>query len=240
MIQLPPLEITRDEFREVELYTKFRKALLQQDETRPVGIHASGLLDPRRTYWQEALPKDITERQVYFFIIGKVLHSLILQTDGQSDLGSHEALGVFYSPDGRTEAENPVEVKTSRSNYEPREGSLQEDLGHYLEQLACYLVLDNRLEGELWVLYLNLKNTANRTFPELRCYKVILTEEQFYDIDQRVLEARDALAHAREEHDPSQLPLCRQWLCSPDACAWWSECQPPGRFPEVNKKRWTA
>jgi hypothetical protein len=35
------------------------------------------------------------------------------------------------------------------------------------------------------------------------------------------------------------LPLCRKWLCG-TACSWFGQCRPEGRWPQEDKRRWTA
>lgn len=244
MIQLPPLTISRDEQQEVRLFLDLRRWLAETDKGRARGLHASELLDPLMSYWKWKDPKEITERQVYFFTIGKILHMLILSAStGQalekSDEGTKHELGIYYSPDHSADG-HPIELKTHRGNYEPKPERIQEEFHHYLEQLSIYMVLENHLVGELWVLFINLKDESNRTFPEPRCYRVSMTEEQFYAIEQEVLHTRDVLIRAKETDIPTELPLCRVWLCG-SACPYFLHaCMPPGRYPSTDKRRWTA
>ena len=241
MIQLPvELEITRDEIREVSVYESMRQRLAKDDATRQAGIHASDLLDLRQAYFRWLDPKPLSERQVYFFIIGKTLHNIVLdETPGASDAGTLEELGILFSPDKREEG-FPIELKSSRAQYEPKPGKMLTEFHQYFEQLTTYMVLMNCLRGELWVLFLNLKDASNRTFPELRCYQVVMTEEQFHVVEKEVVAARDALIQAKEQRNHTSLVLCRAWKCGPEACAWWGACRPPGRYPNVTRKQWTT
>ena len=243
MIHVPSnLAIHRDEHCEVKIVQHLRNWLTQQDSERINGIHASDLLDPRLAYWRKLKPKILTERQVFLFTIGKVLHSLILATETHevdisiSDSGTQEALGILFSPDMIVD-QHPVELKTNRSLYAPEQEKLIEDFHMYLEQLIIYCVLSQCLIGELWVLYISLKDGSGRTFPGLRCYKVEITEEQFDDMEQQIISTRTALEEAITHQDHTRLELCRTWLCG-ESCAVWHDCQPQGRFPIRNRKQW--
>lgn len=244
MILLPKdLRITRDEHTEVRTVQRFREWLDHQDSSRTKGIHASDLLDPRLSYWESALPRELTERQVFFFTIGKVLHSLVLNSPehgiDKSDLGTSEALGILFSPDAATHDGSPIELKTNRSAYEPHEDKLIVDYQIYLEQLLIYCILQNCLRGELWVLYISLKDPSGRTFPDLRCYSVELTQTQFHTLEQQIIATRDLLLKAKKEKNHRILPLCRNWKCGTN-CVYFNECRPEGRYPQKDKKRWTA
>ena len=244
MLHLPKLNIARDEPREVQVFLKLRKWIESGDNERHPGIHASDLLNPKLSYWRKKQPKDTTERQVYFYSIGKILHMLVLSamrgsTDfTESDTKVGEQLGIQYSID-HIEEGNPVELKTHRGQREPKPGRIQEEFTHYLDQLAIYMVMENKLVGELWVLFINLLNEAGKTFPEVRCYRVEMTEEQFYEVERQVVATREALEDAIEQDDPRGLEHCISWLCSTN-CAYWSQCKPPGRWPSTVKKLWTS
>ena len=239
MIRLPDLAITRDEFQEVKVYQEVKTWLEHQDAERSDSIHASDLPDPRLAYWKRKAPKEITERQVWFYSIGKVLHNLVLILEGeQTDTGTHTELDILFSPD-RIQNGEPVELKTHRGFREPTITQLQAEFSHYFEQLLTYCILKNSLVGHLWVLFINLKDRTGRTFPEIRCYTVTITEEQFYSIEASVLEPRDQLRLALDKEDHTSLPLCRSWLCG-DNCAWYNVCKPGGRWPQKDRRSWTA
>ena len=230
--------------QEAKTFLQLREWIEKGDSERTDGIHASDLLDPRLAFFRKKNPKAASERQVYFYAIGRVLHMLVLsavrgETDiSKSDIGTGSVLDIHYSMDHKVDG-HPVELKTHRGLREPKPDQIQEQFGHYLEQLAIYMVAENKLIGELWVLFINLLNDGGRTFPELRCYKVEMNEEQFYATEQEIVQTRDVLVEALETNDPTQLPLCRQWLCG-DACGYWKACQPQGRYPAKVKKLWTA
>ena len=246
MIQLPPLSITRDERQEVLLLQKARAWLEEGDRLREPGIHASDLLDPRLAYWQWADPKPLSERKVWLFLIGRVLHGFVVQAmdpeqeKTATDSGAHEELGILYSPDIMRSG-RPIELKTSRIYEVPPDEVLQEEWRIYFEQLSTYLILTNRLTGYLWVLLINLREEGTRrTFPEPRCYRVELTRAQFHQIEDVVVRTRDLLIQAKAERDHRSLPLCRSWLCGPQQCVFWNACRPEGRWPQEDKRRWTA
>ena len=243
MILLPKLKIERDELTEVQVIGKMRAWLQQQDQNRTAEIHASDLLDPRRAYWQWASPKELQEKEVGLFVIGKVLHSFILGSvnpehdEFSSDSGTKHALGIAYSQDWTRDG-HPIELKSSRAAYETHPYRLQEDLYIYWEQTCIYAALEGCEQAELWILYMSLKDKTGKTTPAMRCYRVELTSKQLADLKQQVLEIRDALLEARETRNPRDLELCRGWKCG-DACAWWNQCQPPGRYPTLDKRKWT-
>lgn len=214
------------------------------DRERQEGIHASDLLDPLLAYWQRQNRREISERQVWFYQIGRILHALVLMPmsatkTAATDSGTREELGILFSPDHHEE-EHPVELKTHRGTKEPTDDTIREEFHHYLEQLLIYMVLENCRSGELWVLFINLKDETGRTFPEPRCYNVTLSEAEFYKAEKEVFEARDLLKEAIEENDPSKLPLCRAWKCGSSCIYFDRECRPKGRWPERIKKNWTA
>lgn len=240
VIHLPVLSINRDEVAEVQMVEDARKWLAGEDARREVGVHASDLLDPRLAFWQRIDPRGLTERQVWLFLVGRVLHSFVLNEGDKggdisaSDGGTLNELGILFSPDKRVDG-FPVELKTSRANRAPAEDRIQAEFGHYLEQLCVYLVLMNCLKGSLWVLFLNLKDERNRTFPEARCYTVAITEEQFAELETEILRIRDQLHVAIEQRNHRLLPPCRKWKCGPDSCAWWEQCKPEGRYNRPRK-----
>lgn len=237
MLLLPSLEITRSELDEVRVYQEVKTWLERQDAERSDFIHASDLLDPRLAYWRRKSPKELTERQVWLYSIGKVLHNLVLILEGgQTDTGTHTALDILFSPD-RIQNGEPVELKTHRGYAAPAPDRLQTEFSHYFEQLVIYCILKNCLVGHLWVLFINMKDRTNHTFPEIRCYTMTMTESQFYETESLVISIRDQLKIALETEDHTGLPLCRQWLCG-ERCAWWNACRPEGRYPHTDRRKW--
>jgi len=244
LIKLPPLNIERDEWQEVRLLEEARKYIEDDNKKRVSGIHASDLLDPRLSYFQTISPQPSSERQIYFYLIGKILHHFVLEVINPeiektaTDHGTKKELGILYSPDEIDKAGYPVELKTNRANFEPTLDNFQSEYSHYLEQLAVYMICENVMTGFLWLLYLNLKDESRRTFPAFRCYKVEMTAEQFKEVEQNIIANRDQLKKAIEERNHRLLPLCRQWKCG-TSCIRWSDCQPEHRWPATNKKSWT-
>ncbi len=171
MLRLPRLDVCRNEYSEASLLVAIRKQLQEDDAKRDNGIHASDLLDLRLAYWRNTNPKEVDERTAFFFVIGKVLHTLVLSLADPmitaSDAGTKNELGISYSPDLVSRAGRPTELKSNRATDEPDD--LQEEYSHYLEQLIIYMICENMLTGELWILYLNLREASSRrTFPALR------------------------------------------------------------------------
>ena len=247
MLALPQdLTLVRDEYHEVRITDLARKVIEQGDTHRTAGIHVSDLLDPLRAWWRTKFPEKPDDRTIWLWLVGRVLHQFLISLEHPTfnalttDSGTKEALGIFYSPDHESFHEGrPAEIKTSRAVKEPETpDEMRESYHQYLEQLGCYMVLENILVGYLVVLFLNLR-TGYRTTPSIRVYKVSLTEEGFYTLESSIAETRDALSLALESDDPRALPLCREWLCGETMCPWWGRCQPPGRYG-LPKKQWTA
>lgn len=240
MIQLPTLQVTRDELEEVRL-THQAKTWLEADERTP-GWHASDMLDPRKAYWQRVRPFELSERQVWLFVIGKVLHHFILDMAGgaergQTDSGSRQAeSGILYSADDWTPEGAPIELKTNRSPYEPALKDLVSTHHNYLEQLLLYMAFSGKTEGHLHVLHINLKTPDRRTFPEPRCYRVDATPQGLQDILTQVDTTLADLEHAVAEQSHTHLPLCRTWLCG-ESCPWWHPCAPEGRYG-ISRTKW--
>jgi len=243
MLRLPRLTIVRNEFQEVRLAEKARAWIESENHERPTGIHASDLLDPRLAYWKAIHPKPLSERSIWFFVIGKILHHFIIDVHvpgvidpHTTDTGTHEANNIYFSPDLEDEEGHPIELKTTRAQSEPSDATLQKTYHHYLEQLTIYMVLQNTTRGYLWVFYISLKNAGSQTFPEPRCYEITMTTEEFLQFEQRIFATRDLLAHALEARNHSSLPLCRTWLCG-ETCLWWRECAPPERYT-IPRRLW--
>lgn len=227
------LQIVRDKKQERLLLRKSRQWLMKRD--RAPGVHASDLLDPRQAYWRTVVPKPMTDRDVPVFLIGHVLHAILehaveeRELTLQSDTGQRESqsLGIIYSPDlFRGE---PIEIKTSRSFFEP---SSLDDVAMYCEQLLIYMAAEQVTTGHLWILYLNLRDAMNRTAPAFRTYTITVSQQDLVAYTRHCRAIRDSLQDAIDRRDPSALPLCREWKCSVRMCAWWEECQPPGRYQE--------
>jgi len=232
MLTLPKgLTVKRNRANEAKLLDKAR-AWLEKDE-RTDGIHASGLLDPRQSYWGIKKPQEISDRLVNIFLVGKILHVLILGQGG-SDEGSffNKKLGIWYSPDSIRNGK-VREIKTTRSFYAPKD---YKDLDMYLEQVLIYMAAANVLEADLDVLYINLRDEeTKRTSPEYRCFKVTITEGDLARVTKEIITTRKSIEAALESNKKEpwrELPLCREWKCSAGGCNWYHDCQPEGRYGE--------
>lgn len=244
MLKLPEdVRINRNRAAERTLLDYTHKWLAQEE--RDPRLHVSDLLNPRLAYWKRVKPaKKLSDRLAVMFLVGKVLHAFVLSavekqkgTDWSTDTGSEysEELDIVYSMDAFKNG-IPRELKTSRSLYEPRTTT---DLQTYLEQLLSYSAAKRTTNGQLWILYLNLKDDVGRTAPAFRCYDVDATKAGMRKFVQQMLATKDALADALKRKDPSALPLCQQFMCG-KYCEWWSVCKPPHRYQYgTNRKKWT-
>lgn len=235
MITLPSLKVYRDESAERELWDRARAWLARGDSERKDGIHASDLLMPRRGYWRRRDPKAPTEREIGLYLVGKVLHAFILSelTGGLVDLtltdeGSlfSQELGIWYSPDKLGQGV-PVEIKTSRGMYPAKS---VEDLETYIAQVLVYMAARGVTEGRIVVMYTNAKDEARKTSPQFRVYQVHILPEELAALKLDIRRQRDDLVAALAAGDHTKLPVCPAWACHPEQCAWWHQCQPPGRY----------
>lgn len=227
-LTLPPtIDVARDFEQEKVLYDEAREFLTKEQRTE--GIHASDLLFPRKGVFRQIDPQPMEERQVGLFLVGKVLHAFILRhNDLSADEGSRysEELGLWYSPD--LPEDEPAEIKTSRSWYEPKTLA---DLETYLHQLLIYQAAMNKTVGRLWVLYINARDNAGRSSPAFRAYRVTISPEELLAYQLEAKKLRDAIADAVVRKDVKDLPLCAEWACGPDQCPWFIRgCKPEGRY----------
>lgn len=246
MLELPgSVKVARNPEEEKALIEK-AKDWLQAEERAP-GFHASETLDPRRAYWQRLDPQPMDGRQALIFLVGKVLHSFIINaadggkaTDGlgKTDEGSYIStdLGITYSPD-RIVNGIPRELKTSRAFYEPKTVG---DIKMYLEQLLVYMAAEDKTDGKLEVLYLNLKDEQGRTSPAIRVYDIHVEADGLASYKKQITDTVAGIKHALAAEDHRTLPLCREFLCNEKLCAWWHKCMPEGRYDQPRVKSPTA
>lgn len=243
MLALPEsLNIERSMKSEAALLERGRKWLAQDE--RKEGLHASDLMDPRQAYFKHTDPRGIQDRLVNVFLVGKIGHVIVLSTVDQvkglnvtSDEGSEwsDELGIWFSAD-KTLNGIPRELKTTRSFFEPK---THKDLELYCEQLMIYMVARNSLVGQLWVLYLNLKDKDGKTAPSWRAFTVTVTAEDLAKYKKQLIETRKKLELAIKTHEFEKLPLCRKFKCGAKNCEYWEACKPEGRYG-VPEKKWEA
>jgi hypothetical protein len=242
MLPLPDgLTIERSEHDEVRLTEQARAWIASDNLVRDPGIHASDLMDPRLAYWRALDPKPLTDRTIWLFVVGKVLHHFVVDLPtgqalpGQSDSGTRKARGILFSPDRVTDTGTPIELKTNRIQHESDHP--EHDYAHYLEQLCTYMALMDVTEGSLWVLHINFL-VDRRTEPQPRCYTVRVPASELVLFRAILDQTREQLIEALAQRNIDSLPLCRTWLCG-TTCSWWKTCQPPGRYP-LPKRQWSA
>lgn len=237
------VSMTRSPKSEQALVDKCRTWLERED--RKEGLHASDLLDPRMAYYKRKFPVAMPDRLVNMFIVGKFGHIIVLSAvDGvkginmESDEGSEwsEDLQIWFSAD-KTINGVPRELKTTRSFYEAK---THKDLELYMKQLGIYMVARKSLVGQLWVLYLNLKDEDGKTAPAWRVFTMKWTQAELDDYRDQIKATAASLNRALKTDDPSELPLCAQFKCGKGTCDFWEECKPEGRYPKKTKSSWDA
>jgi len=181
------------------------------------GFHLSGLLTPRREYWQRVDPKTLTDDELGYFIGGRGHEDALGRFAGLVSAETEEVDGIMFRPDFNF-LESPAEFKTRRRGLaeEGREAAVYDS---YLDQLRGYCALRRRSVGYLFVFSLLEGGTwspgqgRTPTKPVIRSYKVIFSDEELEVTRAELARRRDALAHALEEKEHSPLPLCHAWQC---------------------------
>lgn len=243
------LVIARDLESERELHAK-AKAYLEKGAEGREGIHASDLLNPRKSFFKWLTgAKGTEDRLVNMFIVGQLAHAIIevvyagtgdYLTHG-SDAGTQYYKELRYSPDILAHKGGPAEIKTTRSFYPPDQAYLPDDetFHAYLEQLMIYMAAEGKTIGRLILLYLNMKING-KTEPQFYIWTVETSEGALSAY--RVVMEREmaALARAKDTKDHTSLRLCRAFMCTD--CPFFEQCKPEGRyeFGQTNKKKWTA
>ena len=242
----PSVVATRQPNTEKKL-TKQAREWLEGDERSP-GIHASDLLDIRKAYWRHTDPQEIPDHSVFTFLVGKVLHAFTLSAiderplDWKSGEESRHSklLDIEYSPDKLTKKGIPRELKTTRSFFAPKEedGLVNiADVEIYIEQCLIYMCAEDKTEGLLDILYLNLKDKAGRTSPQMRSYKITISKDDLEKMQAYLVRKKARLEAAIKTGEFRELPLCREWLCQRKYCEWYDKCEPEGRWKPEKEKR---
>lgn len=242
------LDISRDFEDEKELLAKAR-AYLEKGDAKRIGIHASDIMNPRLSFWKRLTGDGLPDRLVNMFIVGQLAHSIIEviyagegdYTTKGSDSGTKIYKQLHYSPDILDHKGGPVEIKTTRSFYEPKQAYLPDDdtFHAYIEQLMIYMAAEDKTEGRLTLLYLNMKING-RTEPQFYVWKIKTSPEALAAYRTLVEKRMVQLEQAIESKDHTGLPLCRPYLCKD--CSYWDRCKPLGRYEHGQKaeKEWTA
>lgn len=245
MLQLPKLDIVRNEDAEDALVETTKEWLAEEGKERDPRIHASDLLDPRKAYWNRQHKEEVTPQMAGNFMVGKVLHAFwstaMNKKKGLSlvdtDVGGtwDKSLGISFSNDWekgcKTKASPngiPYELKTSRALNE----QTNRDLSSYLEQLCIYMAAKFSLVGRLVVLRLMGKNRAKGwgTYPQYRAYEITWTKKDLENYRKQIIDAAKLLTKALKLKKPKLLPVCREWKCGEGNCGHWKICKPEGRY----------
>lgn len=243
------MRITHHPKLEEQINQAARVALAEKSENRAAGIHMSDLLSPRLGYFRMTDPQPNTDAEVGYFIAGLAHHDVILsimkrrkvELTGETDEGSSEWNGVFYSPDYNLGF--LAELKTSRRPFEPKHTNkdLKSAYDSYLAQLTSYMAVDDKATAALIVFYISLRaDKKNKsTAPTFKAYKVSMGPAEREERRRELKETKTELLWAIKEKNPKYLPLCEHWKCcrggyrgpATAACKWYEKCKPKGRYP---------
>ena len=224
------MKIVRSEADERKLLELTKKGLARRPRSEDK-LHVSELMYPRKTYWQKIDPQPMTDDQALYFTAGRAHHEILefvigsrKKRNGRADAGEHERDGVYFSPDLRMSF-GPIEIKTSRSMYEPK--NLAKGYDGYLKQLKMYMALMDSQKGGLLVFYLVLnvfKGGRQRKMPALRFYRVTMTPQELKKERAAIKKNAAALNAAIKKKKWAQLDLCPEWLCRD--CVFFKRCKP--------------
>jgi len=197
--------------------------------------HVSDLLYPRKAYFGRIDPQPMTDRQALYFLAGRAHHGILEyclgpkkeKEDGRADSGEFQRHGIYYSPDLRMPY--PWEIKSTRSQYEPKKGQEAERYKDYLRQLHMYQAFDEQDNGGLLLFYLGLKQ-GRRYLPEIRFYKVQLDKKERAKIVKDSKKLAADLSNVVKTKDHSGLPLCPSYQCGD--CPWLKKCEPWKQDPK--------
>ena len=107
----------------------------------------------------------------------------------------------------------------------------------YIEQLMIYMVAEKSTLGQIWVLYMNLKDDEGKTSPCWRVFTVKVTEAELEEYRQQLKETANSLREAIAHEDPRGLKNCRAFKCGKANCDFWDDCRPEGRYG-IPKTKW--
>jgi hypothetical protein len=189
--------------------------------------HVSDLLYPRKSYFGRVDPKPMTDLQALYFIAGRAHHGILEACLGprkrhkRADAGEFQKHGIYYSPDLRMPY--PWEIKTTRSQYEPKKGEEKKRYDNYLHQLNMYQAMDETDKGGLLLLYLGLRSGYSFK-PALRFYKVIFDAKDRAKKLAWMKSMAAKLSKAVKTRVHKALPLCPKYMCTD--CPWFKQCKP--------------
>ena len=204
--------------------------------------HVSDLLYPRKSYFGRVDPQPMSDLQAMYFLAGRAHHGILeaclgkwnkaKQDAARADSGEFEKHGIYYSPDLRMPY--PWEIKTSRSQYEPK-ADYEKKFEGYLNQLTMYQAMDDTDKGGLLVFYLCLKQAGQWGLkPALRFYKVIFTKEERAKKLKWMKGMAAKLTAAVKTKQHKALPLCPVFMCGD--CPWFKKCRPDKIDPTRKQK----
>ena len=176
------------------------------------GIHLSDLLSPRQAYWRKTVPMLPDTKEIIYWMSGRGHESAFLRIANFEHGESEQWNGIWYTPDILFNF--PVEIKTTRRGYLPKEGEEAEKYKDYLKQVKGYSAVKDKQQAWLIVWYLSLlDDEGNRTHPDFFAYRVEFTKEELEEERQRLLSTRDLLVKVLETHEFNLLEPCADWKC---------------------------
>jgi hypothetical protein len=189
--------------------------------------HVSDLLYPRKAVLQRLWPKAMTDLQALYFTAGRAHHGILEYCLGprkkhtRADAGEYTKHDIYFSPDLRMPY--PWEIKTSRSEYEPRD--LEKGYEGYLKQLAQYQACMEEDRGGLLVFFLGLREPGKWKRPAIRFYQVLMNAKERATKIAWMKKMSALMSASQKTKKVTELPLCPDWMCRD--CPWFKDnCKP--------------
>lgn len=183
-----------------ELKNQFIKQLQERCAPARTEIHVTDLTwCLRKAYYRRYQNRHLTDNQLLFFLEGHQRHEGIQSLLGQVTEQEITRYGVTGHLDITDENQQPIEIKTTRSQPGKR---INENI---IRQLAYYCLLTGTQSCSLITQYINDQLI---TFERLDFSKPEL--DQYL---QDMLEARDQLQAAYDAQCMLQLPRAEEWKC---------------------------
>ena len=221
------MKIVRSKEFERKILDKMKEYLSRAPRSQDAW-HVSDILYPRKSVLNRVFPQPMTDLQAMYFIAGRAHHGILeaalgpRKHHGRADAGEYFKHGIYYSPDLRQPW--PWEIKTSRSEYEPKPENYEKRYDGYLKQLSQYQACMEDDRGGLLVFYLGLKN-GRRKLPALRFYKVTMTPAERKKTIAHMKATSEAMTEAIKTKSVQKLELCPRFMCT-DCPFYKKQCKP--------------
>lgn len=236
--------LARDPDAEKRLYDALRASFGTDERT---GVHLSGLLNPRQTFYRARDPRPLTNLEIGFFTAGRGHEDIVSRLLGSGDFEltpEEEIDGIHLRPDFLAKNDKIIpqgrhaEFKTRRSNLPKTDELAQDVFQSYRDQVRGYMALKRQREMYLIVLSLlegKTKDPLSRSGPVIAVYRETMADEELRTEREKILLNKSLL----EIGVPSLMPLCWEFVCVEwvnkelkAKCPYHPDCHPELKDPK--------